>query len=67
MEDVFKQTTKKNTQYEEMERKYEQLKQELINKNQTFSSQNHKVKLMEQELGKLKNQHGKDLQQISHL
>jgi len=50
-----------------MEKKYEQLKQELTHKNQTQASQNNRVRLMEQEMGKLKNQHGKDLQQISHL
>lgn len=47
MEDVFKQTSKKNSQYDEMEKKYEQLKQELIQKNETFSNQNLRVKQME--------------------
>ena len=50
-----------------MEKKYEQLKQELNHKNQNQASQNNRVRLMEQELGKLKNQNRKDLQQISHL
>lgn len=47
MEDVFKQTSKKNTQYEEMEKKYEQLKQELLHKNQAASSQSKRVTMLE--------------------